>query len=283
LSGDCRFGKFDIRIYLDFRIDRIYPSAMTTPPPITASPADPASPGRGAGCAYDGEGRAPDPTDRAMRMLDRLAVIGMEMTELLYRQVQDEDAARGAAPPAAEAAEPAAAPDKTIHQRVAETPAKRDYDRLTRSVRLTLALLVKFHNDRLEREQKAAAGIQAVEEQRKPRLRKQLERVAREAIRRQTDPRDREHLRLTLYERLEEDDIERDLLDRPFGELIRRICRDIGIEPDWEFWGEDYWAVEEIRLKPAGSPYAGGPLPKPDLAAGLHPYPQPTRPEPPSG
>jgi hypothetical protein len=46
-------------------------------------------------------------------------------------------------------------------------------------------------------------------------------------------------------------------LDRPFGEVVALICKGIGMTPDWEAWATEPWALEEIRTRPPGSPYAG--------------------------
>ena len=55
--------------------------------------------------------RAPDPTDRYMRLLDRLVDIGMEQIELRAADARDEFAARRAVRAARVAAAEAAGPD----------------------------------------------------------------------------------------------------------------------------------------------------------------------------
>ncbi|HZZ36577.1 MAG TPA: hypothetical protein VFE03_12695, partial [Caulobacteraceae bacterium] len=46
-------------------------------------------------------------------------------------------------------------------------------------------------------------------------------------------------------------------LDMPFGEAVGRICKGLGIKPDWAAWAAEPWAQEERRTRPEGSPYAG--------------------------
>ncbi|HWK43106.1 MAG TPA: hypothetical protein VNT30_00190, partial [Stellaceae bacterium] len=59
-----------------------------------------------------------------------------------------------------------------------------------------------------------------------------------------------------LRERLEDEDVETDIGSHPIGEIIARICWDLGLDPNWRRWAEDHWAVEEARTKAPGSPYA---------------------------
>jgi hypothetical protein len=47
-----------------------------------------------------------------------------------------------------------------------------------------------------------------------------------------------------------------DFADRPIGELVARICRDLGVTPDWGLFEDDDWAIEEARTRPPGSPLA---------------------------
>jgi hypothetical protein len=178
------------------------------------------------------------------------------------------------------------------------------YHRVSRAVRLCMALSAKFHTDRLEREKHGAVLQATAERQRKVRLKTQLKRLVEQAIEHQADqaresliesetgdpaelgdepsPNDRRYLYDATRERLEEDDIERDLGQRPMGELVGRICRDIEIKPDWDYWAQDFWALEEARLKPPGSPYAERPErkpPEPEPAEARPPESEPPEPE----
>ena len=148
------------------------------------------------------------------------------------------------------------------------------FHRLSRDLRLYAALSNKLQNDRLEREKQVAATENAEVQQHKKRKKRQLENLVADAIELmadrevervlETDPTiedeseivDRESFHDALTERLEQDDIERDLARCPTGELVERICRDLGIDADWDMWRDSYWAREEARLEMPGSPYA---------------------------
>lgn len=36
---------------------------------------------------------------------------------------------------------------------------------------------------------------------------------------------------------------------------MKRICKDLGLQVDPALWEDEPWAQDEIRLKPAGSPF----------------------------
>jgi hypothetical protein len=52
-------------------------------------------------------------------------------------------------------------------------------------------------------------------------------------------------------------------LKMPFGEAVARICKGLGLTPDWESWAAEPWAQEEIRIRPPSSPYARYPAQPP--------------------
>jgi hypothetical protein len=62
-----------------------------------------------------------------------------------------------------------------------------------------------------------------------------------------------------LSERLKDFDDYADLGNRSIGEIIARICRDLGLKPDWWRWVDAAWAKQEMAEKPPGSPYADWP------------------------
>ena len=50
---------------------------------------------------------------------------------------------------------------------------------------------------------------------------------------------------------------EAEYFDRPYGELAARICRDLGLNPDWSLWEDEPWAKEEAEYRErSGSPFA---------------------------
>ena len=218
----------------------------------SADPARPEpSPARPENCAPD---RVPDETDFYLRMMHRATEIVMATMERV-----------------------AAEPDtKTAVEGISE---------LTRSMRLCAALANKLQNDRFERDRKASAEHAATVKERKARHKAQVERLVEQAVEREIERAeeagerlDGEALHEAAYERLEEDDFERDLDKVPTSELVARVCRDCGFEPDLEFWRQQQWALEEARRKPPGSPYATEPEPeavRPEAAKPPEPEPPP--------
>jgi hypothetical protein len=236
------------------------------PEPTTARPARPAY--------YEG-GREADPTDRHMRVLQRLTDLCMEATEQLVARGRGQNDRRAAAPEAppvdpAASAEPEEPPDTEAGDRAEEVLIQGQHPvpdstglalaRLARAVRMSVWLEARLHSERLEREQKAATH-DAAQQQRKSRLKQQLKRRVKEAIERQTEdeaePLEREILERALAERLEQDDIERDILRYAPEEIVGRICRELGIDFDPALWTEDEWVWEEPDGTPRDSSSGG--------------------------
>ena len=271
--------------------------------PHQPTPADPAShepfEARPEDCADAGP-REPDQTDEFVRMLKRLAVIGMALTEDLVADAREAIAVRRAARAArvaAAAAAPAGSPavsesgpelELTPEEMAARDPAMLAFDRMTRSLRLCMALAKKFQDDRQGREQKAAAEHAEVEEKRKARRKEQIKHTVQQAIEAEVKAgrlrRDgaQYYLNRTLHERLDHEDIERDLARCSLSELIGRICRGLGIKPNWDLWRQQFWALEEARLRTPGSPYADAPpaeTPKAEASQSKAPKPEPAEPK----
>ena len=256
-----------------------------TDAPCPPTPADPAShepsEARPATCVYWDGTRRPDPTDRYMAMLDRCADLGMALIERLSAEAEQIIAARSAAarraateaaaPVAAEPApaEPAPAepdtvaeagpaePALTVEQHVARDPSYLAFQRLSRSVRLCMSLAIRFHNDRLDREAglvKGRAAAAAPQPPREPSLKEQLADRVKEKIEREAEPDEKEALLSELRERLDEDDIERDLKQCPLDELAVRVCRDLGAGPDGNFQGMGVLIIEHVFIDPPPRP-----------------------------
>ena len=267
-----------------------------------ATPADPAhddpSGARPASRDYDEGGREPDPTDFFIRMMKRLAVIGMERMEEVHERSQAARAARQAAAETVPAERDDDVDSEVPARHAAQDRTDLEYQRITRAMRLCAALALKFHNDRLDRDMKKTAEGEAVAQKRRSRLRSQVERLVKEAIVRETNERDAEgedgeiderfddySLEQTVSERLDEEDIERDLERCPVGELVGRVCRGFGIKLNWAIWQDQFWALEEARLQTPGSPYAAPPAalepeePKPEAVKPPEPEPDTVKPE----
>lgn len=72
-------------------------------------------------------------------------------------------------------------------------------------------------------------------------------------------------------ERVKGDDIYFLVRNRPLGELVARICQDLGLDPDWSRLAQDAWAKPEVRRAYPGSPFYGLPLDGERQTAGLSP------------
>jgi len=177
---------------------------------------------------------APDPrAARHLAMLERLGEIGMAMAEAIGREALSEPGAE----PGVEPGEGTRSP--------AELAAV--FTRIARCVRQTVAL-----------EARVAAGVQVRQAQAcdEARERRRAEARKEQALRKR-DVRDviqiiiedtaspvvQSSLRTHLDARLEREAEDSDLVHMPLGEAVARICRDLGLNPDWGDWAEE-WACE---------------------------------------
>ena len=144
--------------------------------------------------------------------------------------------------------------------------AAMDFSRVARAVRMTYAL-----ESRLIAEFKGRSGGAEADEaddgppqvywladgpqvEQRRRVQRIVKRVALASA------LDRERVERLVYEtgeRLEDDDIYGDVMTRPIREIVALICKDLGLQPDWNLLADIYWAREEIAHSPPGSPYAG--------------------------
>jgi hypothetical protein len=176
---------------------------------------------------------APDPaaarTERHLRLLAELAEIGMDLAREVRRQAldQSEDS-----PPAADLA--------------------LTFSRIARAVRQTVALEARLaepprpgHAER--------ASLTVSDRWRSARRKRQVGEIVEGVI--ESDAAgefDSYDLLVDLHERLEDGyDEEADFADRPIGELVARICGDLGVEPDWSLLKDEDWA---IAAKSASTP-----------------------------
>ncbi|HVJ52904.1 MAG TPA: hypothetical protein VM689_10600 [Aliidongia sp.] len=190
-------------------------------------------------CAYPAPEAGEDRAERHLRLLKDLAEIGMNIARAVERQALE----RAAAEPAQ--AEPA-------------TDIGLTFQRVAKAIRQTVALEAKLAADRDEGLRRAAETEAARAEgrrrdARRARLyqrRRDVARAVRKAID-NTEYRDKEDLLADLAERLEDEDIEADLHDRPLSEIILQICKDLGIDGDWRLWEGEAWEHEEWEAKAA--------------------------------
>jgi hypothetical protein len=239
---------------------------FTSADPTISEPAT----ARPDGCTCCGGTREPDPTDFFIGMLKEVSRHSVELSSLVVEEARHAVETAAPAPADAETPAPAITPRNPWYPAAALA-----HSRLTRSLRLCMALAVKFHEDRLLREAGIVREQKAAQQARKNRLKKQLDNLVSDAIDRQfereknrmiesedefydedveTDKELRVHE--ALAERLENEDIEQGLGEISQGELLMRICRDLGVEPEPERWRTMHWALEEARRKVPGSPFA---------------------------
>ena len=220
---------------------------MTDLPAIAAPPRDPDPDAPGA-CAC---GAAGDLARERLAMLRELAQIGMRLARGVEREAEAPEACAG---------------DLVLK-----------FARIARAVRQTLALEARIEGELAAWAREDAAQRAArLERETRARLagRKTAIRCAVEqAIEAEADDHEREGLCDHLEERLQDRE-DTDVLDRPVGELVARICRDIGVTPNWSLWEDEDWAIAEgVTVRPAGGP--GFPEPTVFDPAAADPPPDP--------
>jgi hypothetical protein len=153
--------------------------------------------------------------------LGELAEIGLEVAREIGRQAKAE-------------------PDAAALQHIAMT-----YNRVSRAVRLTLMLQTQVLKERGE----AAEAEAEQAEVREPLYRRKfrVERIVERLIKAEHDDEDDiDRLAVEAGERLDDEDLYGDILDKPIGELVALICKDLGLNPDWTKLAEQAWAKAEM-------------------------------------
>ncbi len=215
--------------------------ARPTPPPADPASHDPAEV-RPESRADGGVPRQGDPTDRFMLMLERLTHLGMALTEDMVADAREAIAARRAARAAAAAAsEPAAdptEPEPTPEALAARDPTGLAFHRLTRAVRLCMALAMSLHTERLDREAGITKPGPAARQKRPPAAPKaptdleQIEARVAAVIEREAEPAEHEKLHRKLTELLEDRDIEHQLYQYSPDQIVAAFCRTLELLPD---------------------------------------------------
>jgi hypothetical protein len=175
----------------------------------------------------------PDPaaerTERHLQMLQELGELGMRLARAVTEQ----------------AVETAAEPDRDLGL---------VFSRIARAVRQTIALEAKLAEDRRKAEtetaERRATETRRRAVDRKTKVRLLVERV----LDAEADGSDAENLFYDLGERLETDYDDADFAERPIGELVQRICKDLGVTADPSLWQDDDRAIEEAQ---AATPSGG--------------------------
>jgi hypothetical protein len=203
-------------------------------------------------------------TPRQLAMLDRLAEAGLQIAIAL------ETCAKAAA---------AAPADKPVDL----DAVALGYSRVARAVRLSILLQSKLIEDKDKGDraavrqrgteeriaQAAAATVKAQADEEARRLdplyvrQMRIERIVeRVAEREHGDDEERvDRLIAEAGERLDDEDLYGDILQRPLGEMVALICRDLGLNPDWERLAGEAWALEERATGDRRSPFSTSPSP----------------------
>jgi hypothetical protein len=186
-------------------------------------------------------------TERKLAILSELAEAGLEIALALKTRIVETAADESGLEPDAERARTCAG-------------LARAFDRTSRAVRLSIALRDKLLKDAT----RPAATRDTSREsraQRAERVRRIVGRVIKVNFNKDLT---REYLDRHVSERLHDTDITGDLSTRSIGELVARICADLGLAPRWLDFAEEAWAQAEINERPPGSPYAAWPAPPPE-------------------
>jgi hypothetical protein len=225
---------------------------------------------------------------RQLAVLGRVAEAGLAIALAVERQALAAEAVPAAAAEGAGSQAP----------RLALADAALAYGRVSRAVRLTIALQARVLKDLQAVDEVAgrmARAAQSLAEQsarqdrvaRKARVERIVERLIREEA---ADEAQGDRLTEEAYERLEDDDIYGDLATRPVREIIAQICRDLGLSPDWSRLAQEAWAQDATAARdPIGALHEleralAGPATAPPLTpfCGLQP-PGGLAPRPPDG
>jgi hypothetical protein len=132
----------------------------------------------------------------------------------------------------------------------------RAFDRASRAVRMSIALRDRLAKDEPLGGQTQPSAARDPRNETAERVRRIVRRVART---RETDCFKVDAFDRQARERLFDRDITGELEGRSIGELVARICADLGLPAPWRTLAEEAWAQAEIVQRPPGSPYAAWP------------------------
>jgi hypothetical protein len=186
-----------------------------------------------------GDGCAAPSAERRLRMLDRLAEAGLEIALAIERRVK--------------AAEPS-------HPLAELNAAAMAYARAARGVRLAILLQDQLTQEAGDPDEVARQAEAAEAQAQAAHKTAHIGRAVRIIERVATDHCGKRADKAAAYayaarERLDDDDIYGLVATRPVGELVALICRDLGLQPDWDALAEEAWAQAEIASEAEGSPF----------------------------
>jgi len=188
--------------------------------------------------------------DYQLRVLGRLADAGLNIVLAIERQ-------------ATQAAE---APPQAAHAPgVFPGDLALAYARVSRAVRMSIALQSKLIGDRDERERTARERTRFENALDRPGRKANIERIVGRVAQAEHD--DEEAVQGVVNEaaeRLEDEGLYGDVMTRPVSEIIADICQDLGLTPDWADLAWEAWAREEMESGAVGAPLAElAPIPPP--------------------
>jgi hypothetical protein len=200
---------------------------------------------------------------RVARIGERIA-LSVERRAAAEAALAETKAAQAAAGPADDAA--GLPPDRPGGD------AALAFTRVTRAMRLNLMLAQKLGADLLARDkadqaagraqaEDAARAAEAARQARAGRQKEQVRYAVGTAIETEAEgwtQGEREKALKDLDERLDDPDVLPDFGTMPTSEIVRRICRDLRLDPLWREWLEEPWALDEARRQVPGSPYVDG-------------------------
>ncbi len=168
---------------------------------------------------------------RRERHADRLAELG-EMAMDIARRVHAQLVAR------TETAEPGPDTEEAL------AGLTRTFDRAARSARLSYILEARLADAPVG----PAADVPDPSRDQAGEARRQRKAETREIVRGVIEAEVSDCVQRRYIERLDER-LERehqpDFTWKPLGEMVARICRDLGLDPDWSRWGEA-WSDEAV-------------------------------------
>jgi hypothetical protein len=197
-------------------------------------------------------------TDRHLRTLQELAEIGMEMARLL----RDEASCF-----AHRASQGRASQDRTPGdpERRSAPDLALQFARIARAVRQTVALEARLVEERAAFDERVAQAARrqadhlTAERKKQGAARKLKATVLVEQIIQADVDRDGESERAeALFDDLcafvVDSRTDADYADRPVGEILLQICKDLGIAPDWSLWPEAAELIARGRGEPPIDP-----------------------------
>ena len=123
------------------------------------------------------------------------------------------------------------------------------YARAARAVRMSIALQARLAKDLLALDRDEASDRATQASARRERIHRLVERAIRDA---HDDEDDIEQLSDDARENLMDHEAFGDLDGRPFGEVVARICKDLGLSPDWGWAGEGSASLDGGAAGPPG-------------------------------